>query len=226
MDEWRQFLYPIGFISSLFFGARILVQWLSSELKQKSVTPKLFWQISLLGNLFLSLHSLIQIQFHVYLIQMVNGFISWRNLDLMKKEESRLNLKKTLFLFFSLILSSIIFFFLFNHLGGETFSSWFRIPTSIFHHSDDTIIHPIWHFFGFIGLTLFSSRFWIQWIYAEKEQKSSLNQTFWILSLIGDLCVLFYFFKIKDPVNLVGPIFGLIPYIRNLMLIKQTKEAT
>jgi lipid-A-disaccharide synthase len=49
-----------------------------------------------------------------------------------------------------------------------------------------------------------------------------LGAQFWWLSLVGDLMTLAYFTQIYDPVNIVGPALGLIPYIRNLMLLRQS----
>jgi lipid-A-disaccharide synthase len=222
MDQWRELLYPLGFLSSVLFGGRILVQWLTSEMKQESVVPKLFWQLSLLGNIFLMIHSFIQVQYHVFIIQVGNAVISWRNLDLMKSEDSRVSLNSVVTaLALSLTLFSFIFFIL-NGLSGQDFSSWFRMPAHLF--SSNRPVNFNWHIIGFIGLTLFSSRFWIQWISSERQKTSVLNACFWWISLIGDLIVLVYFAKIKDPVNLIGPLFGLIPYIRNLMLLKKTKQ--
>jgi lipid-A-disaccharide synthase len=221
MDEWRQLLYPLGFLSSVLFGGRILVQWLTSESKQQSVVPKLFWQLSLVGNVCLLIHSLIQVQYHVFIIQVGNAVISWRNLDLMKQEHARASLKTVVTaLIMSLFTFSFLFLFL-NNLNGQDFSSWFRMPAHLL--SSKRVVNFNWHILGFIGLTLFSSRFWIQWISSEREKTSVLNACFWWTSLIGDLIVLVYFAKIKDPVNLIGPLFGLIPYVRNLMLLRKTK---
>ena len=70
-------LYPLGFISSLFFGARFLLQWLHSEREGRSFVPKIFWQLSFLGNLSLGLHSAVQLQLHVLLVQAVNAVAAW-----------------------------------------------------------------------------------------------------------------------------------------------------
>jgi lipid-A-disaccharide synthase len=66
---------------------------------------------------------------------------------------------------------------------------------------------------------LFSSRFWVQWWHAEKLCQSQLNPLFWWLSLCGGLLSLVYFIHLGDLVNALGPGFGTIPYLRNLMLI-------
>jgi lipid-A-disaccharide synthase-like uncharacterized protein len=43
----------IGFLGQLLFTGRMLVQWLASEKKGKSVVPPLFWWMSLIGSLLL-----------------------------------------------------------------------------------------------------------------------------------------------------------------------------
>ncbi|HRD55967.1 MAG TPA: lipid-A-disaccharide synthase N-terminal domain-containing protein [Parachlamydiaceae bacterium] len=223
MDYWREFLYPLGFLSSLFFTARILIQWALSEAEKKSVVPLLFWKLSFAGNCFLMLHAMLQVQFHVFIIQVANGVISWRNLNLMRQEKSPVAFKTVLlFLIATLLFSSLLFSF-FNNLSLSDFSLWFRSPISFLIPTNGKTIPFAWHVLGFIGLTCFSSRFWVQWILAEKKKTSYFSPLFWWLSLIGDLLVLVYFAKIKDPVNLIGPFFGLVPYVRNLILLKNTK---
>ncbi|QLH36144.1 MAG: lipid-A-disaccharide synthase N-terminal domain-containing protein [Parachlamydiaceae bacterium] len=78
--------------------------------------------------------------------------------------------------------------------------------------------------FGFAGLILFNSRFWIQWWHAEQTQTSTLGRSFWWISLAGALCSIAYFARIQDPVNLIGPVIGMIPYVRNLMLLHKSKS--
>ena len=75
-DQWREFLYLLGFLSSAAFGLRMAVQWLHSEYLGKSVVTPIFWRLSLCGNILLALHAFIQLQFHVFLIQ--SG--QWRHL--------------------------------------------------------------------------------------------------------------------------------------------------
>lgn len=223
MDNWREFLYPLGFLPTLLFTARILVQWAASEAKKTSVVPRLFWQLSLAGNCFLMLHTALQVQFHVFIIQVANAIISWRNLNLMKKEKEQFKFKTIiLFLIFTLIFSTILFSII-NHLNILDFSLWFRSPISFLIKPNGKAISFAWHILGFIGLSCFSSRFWVQWILSERKKTSYFTPLFWWLSLIGDFLVLIYFAKIKDPVNLIGPFFGLIPYARNLILLKNSK---
>lgn len=210
-------LYPLGFISALFFGARFFLQWLYSEKEGRSTVPRIFWQISFLGNLSLSIHSIIQLQLHVLLIQTVNAVISLRNLNLMQQKDKQWQLSSVIYLFLSALSVSLLLFFL--TYQGSSSETWFRVPTSQWASPSAETIPLLWHVAGSIGLVLFSSRFWVQWVMAEKERKSFLGKTFWWTSLAGDLLCLAYFMQLQDTVNYVGPLFGLIPYFRNLMLI-------
>ena len=72
---------------------------------------------------------------------------------------------------------------------------------------------------GFFGQAIFASRFIVQWIYSEKNKKSSIPIIFWYLSIIGGLNLLIYAIFRKDPVIITGQMFGIFIYIRNLILI-------
>ena len=72
---------------------------------------------------------------------------------------------------------------------------------------------------GFIGQGLFASRFVFQWIYSEKKGESHIPLIFWYLSIFGGLGLLTYAIFRKDPVIIVGQVFGIFIYVRNLILI-------
>ena len=76
---------------------------------------------------------------------------------------------------------------------------------------------------GFIGQGLFASRFIIQWIYSEKKGESLIPITFWYLSIFGGFGLLIYAIFRKDPVIIIGQLFGIFIYSRNLILIYRTK---
>lgn len=223
-EQWREWLYPLGFLSAIAFSSRMLLQWITSEAKGRCVVMPAFWKLSLCGNLLLLIHSLIQLQFHVCLIQACNAVISWRNLNLMGSLKRQISFEKTLLLFL-LASSSVFLFFLLNGLFFvENSLDWFRIPATPWQNNKHLPISLEWHLAGFFGLALFSSRFWIQWWCSEKQKTSYLSPSFWWISFIGEMLCLIYFLKIQDPVNSIGPAFGLIPYIRNLMLIHKRKQ--
>lgn len=77
---------------------------------------------------------------------------------------------------------------------------------------------------GFIGQGLFASRFIFQWIYSEKKGESSIPVIFWYLSIFGGLGLLTYAIFRKDPVIILGQLFGIFIYLRNLILIYKNKK--
>lgn len=225
IDQWREWLYPLGFLSAIAFSCRMLLQWLTSEVKGRSVVMPAFWKLSLCGNILLAIHSFIQIQFHVCLIQICNAIISWRNLNLMQPTSQQVTLQRTIEIQLSAIITVFALFWLNGYFFLDSTEAWFRIPSTPWQDNGNLHVSFGWHFMGFLGLILFSSRFWIQWWCAEKQKTSYLSGSFWWISLVGESLCLGYFLKIHDPVNSIGPVFGLIPYIRNLMLIHKRQPA-
>ncbi len=222
-DYLRELLYPLGFLAAAAFSARMLVQWLSSEARGQSFVMPIFWKLSLAGNLLLAGHAFIQVQFHVCVIQMCNAVISWRNLNLMQPAAKQISTRRTLCLLLLALIATFAAFQWQDHILMDNSQGWFRIPTAPWQQIQKKV-NLGWHIFGFTGLALFGSRFWMQWWCAERRRTSYLGPAFWWTSLIGEGMCLIYFVRIGDAVNYIGPACAMIPYIRNLMLLsKQNK---
>ena len=84
----------------------------------------------------------------------------------------------------------------------------------------------VWLIIGFIGQTIFASRFLIQWIVSERASKSIIPNIFWWISIAGSLILLSYAIHKQDPVFIVGQSCGFLIYSRNLYLIRQDKRAS
>lgn len=213
----RQFVYPFGYLSSLAFFLRFLVQWWVSERAGKSIVTKSFWHISITGNVLLMLHSLIQLQFPMYLLQSQQIVLAWRNLNLMGKNPFPLTKVITLLVTTSL-LATVVFFGQ-QQLMHPLHTYWIRTPYA-------QNVSPWLHGIGCIGLVAFSSRFWVQWWEAEKGKKSILSASFWWISIIGTVTTTLYFYILSDWVNIIGPACAIIPYSRNLVLLRRSKART
>ena len=88
-------------------------------------------------------------------------------------------------------------------------------------HSTAEIIFLI---IGFLGQGLFASRFVVQWIHSEKKGESHIPIIFWYLSIFGGIGLLTYAISRKDPVIITGQLFGILIYVRNLLLIYKNKN--
>lgn len=218
----RALLYPLGFFPSLLFTSRFILQWWQSERKKRSHLTRSFWKLSLLGHLIMIVHSTVQVQLHVALIQGINGVIAKRNLELMggsTRPGPRVLpfLLTTGFITLIFCLQGIICF------GG---TNWVQTPTLPWADEASTKLGLAWHLVGFVGMLIFASRFWVQWWQTERQGISHLSLSFWWLSIAGASLSLVYFIRLNDPVHIVGYMGGLVPYVRNLMLIyRRPKEA-
>jgi len=201
-DNFRNFLYYVlGFLPSLFFSLRFLIQWVQSERLKTSYVDAIFWRLSITGNIIAFAHYFIQLQFVFMLAQAINAFIAWRNLNLMKKP---LSTRFTLALFGGFI--ALVCTLFFAQTGSALYSK---------------NISGFWHLLGSIGALVFASRFWIQWYDAETRGKSALGTPFWVLSILGGALTLIYSLKMGDVVSIVNYTFPMIPYTRNLMLLRK-----
>ena len=90
--------------------------------------------------------------------------------------------------------------------------------------SNLTNIEILFLFIGFLGQGIFASRFIVQWIYSERKGESSIPIIFWYLSIFGGIGLLTYAIFRKDPVIIVGQMFGIFIYLRNLILIYKKKS--
>lgn len=84
--------------------------------------------------------------------------------------------------------------------------------------------NTIWLGIGFLGQALFSARFLVQWIASERQRRSVVPILFWWFSLAGGMTLFAYAVWRLDPVFMLGQGFGLVVYIRNLLLIHRERK--
>jgi len=82
-----------------------------------------------------------------------------------------------------------------------------------------------WIVIGFVGQTLFSLRFIVQWLSSEKVKRSVIPLAFWYFSLGGGAILFAYALHRQDPVFAVGQGSGLFIYLRNLYLVYRERRA-
>lgn len=223
-ESWRLLLYPLGFIASFLFGIRFIIQWISSEKKKKSYIKPSFWVTSFLANVLMAIHTFLQGQYPFCIIQSCNAVLAWRNLELMGFKKNCGSIRKTIYLLLlAIFLPTVSFIIEGLFLYGKV--DWIRTPSLPWSQYAGSSVTFGWHLAGFFGAALFALRFWLQWWQAEKHKTSYLSPSFWWISLIGALLAFTYFLKINDWVNIIGYGAGIIPYIRNIILIKKSQQA-
>jgi lipid-A-disaccharide synthase-like uncharacterized protein len=79
----------------------------------------------------------------------------------------------------------------------------------------------LWKCIGFAGMFIFGSRTFVQWIYSERLRESKVPTLYWWLSIVGTFVCLAYALRQKDSVFILMYTFNMIPYVRNVMLIRK-----
>ncbi|WP_213357480.1 lipid-A-disaccharide synthase [Chlamydiifrater phoenicopteri] len=217
-DDVVRFLYPVGLVANLFFGSAFILQWVLSTKFKQSFVPKTFWYLSSIGSFMMIFHGVIQSQYPVTLLHSVNFVISLRNINLYNKRPAPF-LNVVLLMSFTIVLTSIPF--ILQSFICEN-SCWMATP-NIF----NLPINPpnlTWRIVGCFGLFIFSSRFLVQWLYAERFKTSNFPEVFWKIGFLGCLLSLLYFIRVADPINILSYGCGIFPPIANLFLIYKNRK--
>lgn len=83
----------------------------------------------------------------------------------------------------------------------------------------------LWIGIGLLGQALFASRFLVQWIVSERRGRSVVPMAFWWLSIFGGAILLSYAVWRQDIVFILGQAFGVVIYLRNVILIKRERRS-
>ena len=84
-DFWLAF----GLVAQLFFTARFLVQWISSERAGKSIVPMAFWFFSMGGGLMTLVYGIVKREPVIIVGQALATIIYIRNIMLIVKSRGR-----------------------------------------------------------------------------------------------------------------------------------------
>ncbi len=203
MTRTSLWVFSAGILGQLLFSARIIVQWFQSERAGKSLSPVLFWQLSLLGSIVFFVYGVLRRDFAIVVGQLVVYFIYIRNLHL--KERWLTVAPVVRWAVYLVPLASIAY------LSSGA-------PGNVGELVRNAEV-PFWLLaFGTVGQLVFTFRFVVQWIESEARKESVLSSGFWGISLIGSLMIVIYAAFRRDPVLFVGQVGGGIAYARNLLL--------
>lgn len=200
------YIYAVGFIAQVLFSARLIVQWIKSEKAGDSLSPAIFWQLSILASWLLFIYGLMRNDFAILLGQVVAYSIYIRNLQLQNQWKklpfiTRFIALATPFLAFLIILKN-----------------WDIHYQQLFNNEEIPLVLLLW---GIAGQIIFTFRFVYQWIYSERKGESCLPTGFWLISILGSTMILSYAVYRIDPVLLLGQGFGILVYSRNIVLIRK-----
>ncbi|MBI9056724.1 MAG: lipid-A-disaccharide synthase N-terminal domain-containing protein [Labilibaculum sp.] len=202
------YIYIIGFLAQALFSARLIAQWIKSEKAGDSLSPAIFWQLSILASWLLFIYGLLRNDFAIIIGQIIAYTIYIRNLQL-QNQWSKLPLITRI-----IALSTPIIAFI------SILRNWDVHYQQFFHNENVPLPLLIW---GVAGQVTFTFRFIYQWIYSERKGESCLPLGFWIISIVGSCMILSYAIYRTDPVLFIGQGFGVLIYVRNIILIRKKR---
>jgi lipid-A-disaccharide synthase-like uncharacterized protein len=198
----KYWLFGLGFFAQGLFGIRLLVQLFHSEKAGKSVSPIVFWQISLLASFIFLIYGILRNDAVIIIGQTLSYFIYIRNLQLK-------NAWKLIFLPMRLLILTL------------PFAAWAWIVKQ---DSSSGLLFSAFSFknpfviLGTIGQLMLNLRYLYQWYHSEKEKESILPLGFWIISAVASVLVVVYAVQRIEPVLLLSQSLGLVVYLRNIIL--------
>ena len=84
-----------------------------------------------------------------------------------------------------------------------------------------------WKIVGYLGVTLFAGRWFVQLFASKKSGKPVLPRAFWYMSAVGSVMLLSYFTLGKnDSVGILSNLFPLFVALYNLYLDIKNKKRT
>ena len=207
--EWLILL--LGLSAQLFFAARTLLQWLKSEAAKKTVSPVSYWIFSVAGACLMFVYGVLRNDFSIILGQFISYYIYLWNLEangIWKRlhRATRIFLPTLPLVAVAILLKDAV-----------------EYSQSFFHNSEI----PVWLvIFGSAGQVMFTLRFIYQFIFSHRRHISVLPRGFWVISLTGSCLIVAYGIIRLDIVLILGQSFGLVSYIRNLILGSDKKNSS
>lgn len=195
----------LAWVGQGFFFSRFFIQWLASERAKRSVSPAIFWWLSLTGSVMLAIKAIHDGDAVLAPGYVINGSIYLRNLWLGRRNaasHSRLGPLPAAVL--ALLACALIF-----TVGGAQ-------------PREGLAEDPLWLAVGIAGQVVWTTRFPLQWWYSERAGRSYFPRAFWWFSLVGALLNIAYTLQyglvLGEWVYFVGMVLTPTYIVRNLML--------
>ncbi len=208
--ETKWYVFLLGLIAQGLFSARILVQWYKSEKSRKLESPLSYWIMSLAGSMVFFLYGWFRDDFSILFGQFITYAIYIWNINAKGvwtrfPKPARIFVVAFPFLVLATMLSDVPAFFQ-SFLKNESIPMWLVL-------------------LGTVGQTIFTLRFVYQWIYSVRRNESMMPVGFWIISLLGSGTIITYALLRRDPILILGHLFGFVAYSRNMVIgIKSSRR--
>lgn len=204
------FTLAVGFLSQACFSARILVQWILSERQRRLVSPTLYWVLSLAGSSLMFYYGSLRQDFSIIVGQFLSFYIYIVNLHYKGAWQRVPALLRWVLYALPLVATAL------TAGNVEAFTAQFL--------RNEQVPPPLL-IVGTTGQVIFSCRFVWQIAYSIRHHASLLPVSFWAISIVGSSIILAYAVVRLDWVLILGQAFGLVAYVRNVVIGHKTTAA-
>lgn len=199
----------VGWVGQALFSLRFVHQWIRSERARRSHVDATFWWTSVGATVLLIVYTLHR-RDPVFIVGfLVNLCLYLRNLHLLGRERTGGKGSPLVPVLLGLgVFGALTAFSLLSR--GDVVSYDHPWP---------------WLLTGFLGQSIWTSRFLVQWYVSERGGRSVLPASFFWISLAGVPFLLAYAVYRLDWVMMAAFALNPIPYVRNLVLIHRERRA-
>jgi len=95
--------------------------------------------------------------------------------------------------------------------------------TDIFRKVINILLDP-WVLFGLFGQFVFFSRVFVQWIASERRKAIVIPISYWHLSIVGAIILLFYAIHRRDTVFIIAYVLNISIFWRSLIIHKNQRK--
>ena len=204
-------LTALGWIGNGLFFSRFLVQWVASERARAVVVPSVFWWLSLAGSIATAAYAAGVGEPVLLIGTLLNAGLYVRNLLISSANARGTAVRK---------------------LGPRVATAVgvgllvITVLVALWKSGRGSSATPVWIGISIVGQSLWSARFVLQWIRAERTGESRLTPVFWWVGLGGSVCLLSYAIHLRDAVFIAGYAVTPLLQIRNLLLPQSRSPET
>lgn len=197
----------LGWAGQGVFTWRVLDQWFVSERLKRSVVPRSFWSLSLVGTALVLAYAASRLDPVFVVGSLAQGAIFARNLFLSRPRPPGAGKPPATLVPTAILLALLV---------GVAVAALAFGRGAI-----DRAWEAPWLAVGFAGQAVWFGRFLVQWWTSEREGESRLPAAFFRMSIVGALLLLAYAVSQRDLVNIAAYALNPIPYARNLVLLRR-----
>jgi lipid-A-disaccharide synthase-like uncharacterized protein len=196
----------VGWVGNAAYFTRFFLQWVATERAGRPVTPRSFWWLSLGGAVLLLAYSMNRDAEVMLAGYAITSAIYVRNLWISHTHGKGARLGPVRAALVGLAAAALLILIEAQHVQEQNGES---LALTLF---------------GAVSMAVWTSRFVLQWWFAEQRGAAEFHTSFWWVSLAGNLLLLVYACLLGDAVFIGSLMPGPVVQVRNLVVARRARN--